>query len=229
MGFYDLWSPATLFVTAREFNILLDFIYLPAEGKQLMLSATNVVEAEVVAAAMQVPALTVAVKAHFARNPNVANWKNVQMLLDKATERQPLLESVRAHCAQFLSSEQGGHWIRVWYLAEQYDLTSLLNEKHYGNLPHDPWNDPFFAKLSDSLRSTLLLARVQNMWVASKDPHGGPSIPFKLGQNTPSPNGSGYHNPNYSALMRVHAPDAHTTRDIAATVVKNFPLPVKLR
>ncbi|KAJ3179562.1 hypothetical protein HDU87_002768 [Geranomyces variabilis] len=150
-------------VTATEFELFFDYIYQQAKGKELAVSAENVVELEAAARALHVAALQTAVKKLYATNPMVATWQNVEMLLEKATSRQLPLDYTRAHCIRFLSAATGAHWVRVWYLAEQYELPELTDDpEHYCHLPHDPWNDPFFAKLSDKLRSALLLARMRN-------------------------------------------------------------------
>ncbi|KAI8587601.1 hypothetical protein BDZ88DRAFT_453848 [Geranomyces variabilis] len=213
-GLLRLVEPGAL-VTASEMQLLLDFAYLPVVGQRLTQSAANVIEAKAVARAMQVPALDRAVTVLLEKNPVIGTWKNVEPLLHMAT-KQPRWESMHSLCAQFLSSKPGAHWTRVWYLAEKYDLPLLLSEKHYGNLPHNPWNDSFFAKLSDNFRSRLLLARVQNTWFVSYNVRGATSEPFKLGQKC----GSNYPS---SEFTRVYAPDALTTRHIAATVAKRFP------
>ncbi|KAJ3172234.1 hypothetical protein HDU88_007052 [Geranomyces variabilis] len=205
---------------------LCKFLDVPVElaKKRLTLSATTVIEAKAVPRAMQVPAPDRAVTVLLEKNPVIGTWKNVEPLLHIAT-KQPRGESTRSLCAEFLSCKPGAHWIRVWYLAEKYDLPLLLSEKHYGNLPHNRWNDPFFAKLSDKFRSSLLLARVQNTWLVSYNVRGASTEPFKIGQkcgsNYPfSVSTRVYSNYSSSDATRVYAPDALTTRDIAATVDK---------
>ncbi|KAJ3166748.1 hypothetical protein HDU88_003232 [Geranomyces variabilis] len=161
-GQFRLVKPGDI-VTTTEFELLLDFIYQQAKGEEVTISADNVVELEAIACAMHVAALQTAVKKFYATNQKVATWQNVERLLQKATSRQLPLDHARAHCIRFLSSGTGASWIRVWYLAEQYGLPELTDDStHHCHLPHDPWNDPFFAKLSDKLRSALLLARLRD-------------------------------------------------------------------
>ncbi|KAJ3180417.1 hypothetical protein HDU87_001926 [Geranomyces variabilis] len=126
MGSSRLVEPGDL-VTAIEFKILVNFVYLPMSSKQLKLSAAKVTEARAVARAMQVPALDRAILDMLAHKPAIATWNNMESLLAKAT-KQPRWEAMRTICARLLSRCPGAHWIRVWYLAEKYDLPSLLVE-----------------------------------------------------------------------------------------------------
>ncbi|KAJ3158409.1 hypothetical protein HDU86_002878 [Geranomyces michiganensis] len=221
-------------VNEKDFGLFLDFIYLPAAGEELILSADNVVELEATACALHVAGLRLAVKKLYATNPKLATWQNVEELLIKASSKQLPLEHTRAHCAQFLASERGAHWVRTWYLAEQHKMPELTeNREDYRNLPRDPWSDPFFAKLSDKLRSELLLARMQDMEITMTMPNtcgrgyfrqAGlvgtptrtklkqdfqailPQCPHCMGQCT-------------APTMSIHAPTALTTYNIAETVV----------
>ncbi|KAJ3180419.1 hypothetical protein HDU87_001928 [Geranomyces variabilis] len=216
MGSSRLVEPGDL-VTAIEFKILVNFVYLPMSSKQLKLSAAKVTEARAVARAMQVPALDRAILDMLAQDPAIATWKNVESLLAKAT-KQPRWEAYNLRPALVAQA-------RRTLDPKKYDLPSLLDEKHYKNLPHDPWNDPFFALLSDKLQCKLLLARSQNVLLQAQNTDKHMSKPFRLGHPCDLGPANGYPYGRGSDIYTItaYAPDALTTSDIAATVVKTFP------
>ncbi|KAJ3179563.1 hypothetical protein HDU87_002769 [Geranomyces variabilis] len=195
-GSLHLVKPGDI-ITVQQFQILLNFIYLPTFGDQVVLCESNLVDAEIVASAMDVVALQLAIQRTYGTLTKFVTWQNVEMLLETSKIKQ--LPVTSAHCWKFLARDKGAHWIRVWYLAERYGKDELTDPAYFSNLPRDPWNDPFFAKLSEKLQKTLLLARLREYELSSEadqnNAYGGEPV------------------------MLVNAPAALRSGSIAATTV----------
>ncbi|KAJ3166692.1 hypothetical protein HDU88_003175 [Geranomyces variabilis] len=89
--------------------------------------------------------------------PPALSWKNVEEWLSIATNSRYRFKGLIDGAVSFLQKANEPAWIRVWYLAEKYDLPALrdvlLVKDHHLNLRMDP----FFDKLSLSLQRDLLL------------------------------------------------------------------------
>ncbi|KAJ3148105.1 hypothetical protein HDU89_004952 [Geranomyces variabilis] len=167
-------------ITTDDFMLFLDYVYRDFhDPPPFRISPANFFQAESVAATLDVPSLLVLCKDFTTKAPRYISWTNVEDMLRRATERTPRLENCRTHCERFLSVAKGGQWLRVWYLAEQYELSpELTSDKNYHNLPDEPWRDPFFG-------NALLLFILQNRYnLIVKAPLPGPDrgSKFRLGQ-----------------------------------------------
>ncbi|KAJ3133910.1 hypothetical protein HDU90_005518 [Geranomyces variabilis] len=175
-------------ITTEDFMLFLDYVYRDFHDppRPFLITPATFFQAESVAATLDVPNLLVLCREFTTQAPDYISWINVENMLRRATERTPRLENCRTHCERFLSVAKGDQWLRVWYLAEQYDLSpELTSDKHYHNLPDEPWRDPFFGKLSLTLQNALLLFILQNqskLPVKALLPGPDRGSKFRLGQ-----------------------------------------------
>ncbi|KAJ3165343.1 hypothetical protein HDU88_004137 [Geranomyces variabilis] len=175
-------------ITSEDFMLFLDYVYRDFHDppRSFRITPATFFQAESVAATLYVPNLLTLCRDFTTQGPVYISWTNVEDMLRRATERTPRLESCRTHCERFLSAANGGQWVRVWYLAEQYELSpELTSDKHYHNLPAEPWRDPFFGKLSLTLQNALLLFILQNQYkplVKAPICASGRDCEFLLGQ-----------------------------------------------
>ncbi|KAJ3155962.1 hypothetical protein HDU89_005525 [Geranomyces variabilis] len=84
--------------------------------------------------------------------PPSLSWKNIEHWLKLGTKGPYRFTECVNSAVAFLST-----WIRVWYLAEKYDLPALRDRANYDNCSLTPDNDPYFQLLSDKLQKSLLL------------------------------------------------------------------------
>ncbi|KAJ3176135.1 hypothetical protein HDU87_005512 [Geranomyces variabilis] len=146
--------------TAETFELFIKWIY----DRQFGLNTHNVFIMNDLAAQFEATQLQLACDIFFReRMPaDFINWENVESLLRRANARDSYSnDTLRKRCIEFLGQATSDKWIRVWSLAEAFELTQLLEKSTVANCPSEPWVVPLFDKLSLQLQRDLLLHRLQ--------------------------------------------------------------------
>ncbi|KAJ3150070.1 hypothetical protein HDU86_006794 [Geranomyces michiganensis] len=141
-------------VDAEEFSLLLDWIY----RTKTFLDPTEAFALARIADHFQVMPL---LKYLNDLSPPSLNWKNIQHWLEIAATGQQRFEQCINSAVDFLQESKPSVWIRVWYLAEKYDLPALRNAENFKNCSIVPDKDPYFQMLSPSLQRDLLFNCLQ--------------------------------------------------------------------
>ncbi|KAJ3164843.1 hypothetical protein HDU88_005055 [Geranomyces variabilis] len=138
-------------VEPAEFAQLLDWIY----RRKYFIGASEAFALKDIAERFQVTTLLGYLNLLSVNN---LSWKNIESWLEKATGGTMRYEGCINSCVAFLAKAPAQAWIRVWYLAEKYDLPKLRDRENFRFCSHFPQQDPYFEQLSVSLQRDLLAA-----------------------------------------------------------------------
>ncbi|KAJ3156440.1 hypothetical protein HDU89_004222 [Geranomyces variabilis] len=127
-------------VESAEFAQLLDWIY----RRKHFIGITEAFALKDIAERFQVTTLL--------------DWKNIESWLQKATGGTMRYEGCINSCVAFLAKAPPQAWIRVWYLAEKYDLPKLRDRENFRFCSNFPQQDRYFQQLSVSFQRDLLAA-----------------------------------------------------------------------
>ncbi|KAI8592204.1 hypothetical protein BDZ88DRAFT_449527 [Geranomyces variabilis] len=136
-------------VESAEFAQLLDWIYC----RKHFIGATKAFALKDIAERFQVTTLLEHLNLLCIRN---LSWKNIESWLQKATGGTMRYEGCIKSCVAFLAKAPPKGWIRVWYLAEKYDLPKLRDRQNFRFCSKFPQQDPYFELLSVFLQRDLL-------------------------------------------------------------------------
>ncbi|KAJ3166693.1 hypothetical protein HDU88_003176 [Geranomyces variabilis] len=91
--------------------------------------------------------------------PTDLSWRNIIEWLNLATKGPRRFQGLIDDVVAFLEYTSPSAWVRVWYLAEKYDLPTLRDAKYLQRHSDLAFQlDPFFRKLSVRLQRDLLAA-----------------------------------------------------------------------